>query len=59
MVGCPDCAQMTSGDCGKHRPLLQPLLGWICPRCHTVYSPWVSTCSCHLPKAPIYYGGNT
>ena len=59
--GCPDCARLTSGDCGKHGPLWHggdgtnvPLMlpqqhGWICPRCARVNAPWVPNCDCKEP----------
>ena len=26
--------------------------GWECPKCHTVYAPWVASCHCNVNKNP-------
>jgi hypothetical protein len=66
MNGCPDCAQLTGGDCGKHPPAITPVLfipetpsGWRCPCCKAVYAPSVSECwRCSPPVLPTYNGGH-
>ena len=61
---CPNTGQFcvyknSSAPCGQNTckfggtpvsiPSPAPLIGWICPRCQRVHSPFIPSCSCNAP----------
>ena len=62
-VYCDKCGKLISGtptgtgqqycDCKSQTPV-----GWICPRCHKVHSPYSMTCDC-LPQTGTHGGSTT
>lgn len=59
MTKCIQCGkELTTGDmdfictaCKEKNKETQypPMMGWICPRCGTVHSPFVQQCGCPPP----------
>jgi hypothetical protein len=58
MSKCIQCGgELTTGDTPficmtckmKNEQQTPPMQGWICPRCGTVHSPFITECSCPLP----------
>jgi len=36
-------------SCFKEPEKLINLIGWECPRCHTIHSPFIQSCDCSSP----------
>ena len=52
-IRCPKCggvisgySEVTSDFMGCRCPPEPTLMGWECPRCHRIHSPFVSECYC-------------
>ena len=60
MNGCPDCEKLTHGDCGQHNTHYysqEYLQGWECPKCGSIYSPFIPECGiCRMSKVKFLVG---
>lgn len=48
LLNSTGCRMTGNIKCGLYE-LTLPLLGWECPRCHKINSPFIFTCNCPIP----------
>lgn len=47
-IQCDECNPMIDFE-PQQTEIVGGLVGWECPRCRTIHSPFVKSCGCHPP----------